>query len=187
MIKLKVCIDAGHGGSDPGAVLGKRYEKDDTLKFAKRLGKVLAANGVNVSYTRTTDIYDTPGQKATKGNNSDADLFVSIHRNAATNKTATGTEVLVYSKSGIKKEIAENICNEYKRLGFTDRGVKENKSLTVLNKTKMQALLVEVGFITNTADNDLFDKKFYSLVNVVAREICRSYNIDFKTITQLKK
>ena len=51
----------------------------------------------------------------------------------------------------------------------------------------MQAILVEVGFITNTGDNKLFDEKFYSAVNVVAREICKAYNIDFRTITELNK
>lgn len=184
---LKVCIDAGHGGKDPGALLGKRYEKDDALRFAKRLGKVLKANGVEVAYTRTDDIYDSPSVKARKGNDTKADFFVSIHRNASVNANVHGTEVLVYNKKGIKHTIAENICKGYKKIGFEDRGVKENTKITVLNKTNMQAILVEVGFITNKADNELLDEKFYSAVNVVAREICKAYDIDFKTITELRR
>lgn len=182
---IKVCIDAGHGGTDPGAVKGKRYEKDDTLRFAKRLGKVLKANGVDVAYTRTTDTYDSPSVKARKGNDTKADFFVSIHRNASLNASAHGTEVLVYAKTGIKNEIAKNICEGFKKIGFTDRGVKVNQKITVLNKTSMQSILVEVGFITNNTDNKLFDEKFYSVVNVVAREICKAYCINFKTITEL--
>lgn len=182
---LKVCIDAGHGGKDPGALLGKRYEKDDTLKFAKRLGKVLKANGVDVTYTRTEDIYDSPSVKAKKGNDTKADFFVSIHRNASSKASAHGTEVLVYSKNGIKNDIAKNICEGFKKLGFDDRGVKSSKLLAVLRKTNMQAILVEGGFITNNDDNKLFDEKFYAAVNVVAREICKAYNIDFKTITEI--
>lgn len=186
-MSIKLCIDAGHGGKDPGALLGKRYEKDDTLRFAKRLGKVLKANGVEVAYTRSDDIYDSPSVKARKGNDTKADFFVSIHRNASVNASAHGTEVLVYSKNGIKNEIAENICKGFEKIGFEDRGVKANQKVTVLNKTNMQSILVEVGFITNTADNKLFDEKFYSAVNVVAREICKAYGINFKTITELTK
>ncbi|WP_310604810.1 N-acetylmuramoyl-L-alanine amidase family protein [Anaerosporobacter sp.] len=186
-MKLKVCIDAGHGGKDPGAVKGKRYEKDDTLRFAKRLGKVLKANDVEVAYTRTEDVYDSPSEKASKGNSTKADLFVSIHRNAVENTSAHGTEVLVYSQNGIKNTIAKNICTGFKKLGFTDCGVKVDKKITVLNKTSMQAILVEVGFITNNDDNKLFDDKFYSAVNVGAREVCKAYGIDFKTITELGK
>lgn len=184
---LKVCIDAGHGGKDPGALLGKIYEKDDTLRFAKRLGKVLKANGVEVAYTRTDDIYDSPSVKARKGNDSKADFFVSIHRNASVKASAHGTEVLVYNKKGIKHTIAENICKGFKKIGFTDRGVKAQPTLAVLRGTNMQSILVEVGFITNTNDNKLFDEKFYAAVNVVAREICKAYSIDFKTITELNK
>lgn len=186
-MKLKVCIDAGHGGKDSGALLGKRYEKDDVLKIAKRLGKVLMANGVDVYYTRTTDVYESPSTKAKEGNQTGADLFVSIHRNASSNKKANGTEVLVYNNDGIKYQIAENICAAYEKLGFTDRGVKERTNLAVLHQTKMPAMLVEVGFITNVEDNQLLDDKFYSIVNVIAREICKANDIDFKTITQLKK
>lgn len=184
---IKVCIDAGHGGKDPGAVKGKRYEKDDTLRFAKRLGKVLKANGVEVIYTRTTDIFESPSEKAKKGNNTKADFFVSMHRNASSKASAHGTEVLVYSQNGIKNEIAKNICEGFKKVGFTDRGVKVQPTLAVLRETNMQAILVEVGFISNQGDNELLDKKFYSAVNVVAREICKAYDIDFKTITELKK
>ena len=184
-MSIKVCIDAGHGGKDPGAVLGKRYEKNDTLKFAKRLGKVLKANGVEVAYTRTADTYDSPSEKARNGNNTKADFFVSVHRNASVNASAHGTEVLVYNKKGIKHTIAENICKGFKKIGFTDRGVKVQPTLAVLRGTNMQAVLVEVGFITNNDDNKLFDEKFYAAVNVVAREICKAYNIDFKTITEI--
>ena len=63
--KKKVMIDAGHGGTkDPGAVFEDRMEKDDTLRLALAVGRILEENGVNVVYTRSTDVYDTPYQKA---------------------------------------------------------------------------------------------------------------------------
>lgn len=67
--KKKVMIDAGHGGTkDPGAVFEDRMEKDDTLRLALAVGRILEENGVNAVYTRSTDVYDTPYQKAEMGN-----------------------------------------------------------------------------------------------------------------------
>ena len=60
----KIVLDAGHGGEDPGAVYKDRKEKDDNLKLTLAVGKILEENGVDVVYTRTTDIYQTPFEKA---------------------------------------------------------------------------------------------------------------------------
>ena len=77
-----VILDAGHGGSDSGAVYNGRQEKDDALRLAMAVGRILENEGVNVEYTRTSDVYDTPFQKAMEANNMGGDLFVSIHRNS---------------------------------------------------------------------------------------------------------
>ena len=60
-----VVIDAGHGGADPGAKFEGRQEKDDALRLALAVGKILSENGVDVRYTRTDDTYNTPLEKAT--------------------------------------------------------------------------------------------------------------------------
>ena len=65
-----IVIDAGHGGADPGAVFEGRQEKDDTLRLALAVGKILEENGQNVIYTRTTDVYQTPDRKSTRLNSS---------------------------------------------------------------------------------------------------------------------
>ena len=59
----KIVLDAGHGGEDPGAVYKDRKEKDDNLKLTLAVGKILEENGVDVVYTRTTDVYQTPLKK----------------------------------------------------------------------------------------------------------------------------
>ena len=64
----KIVLDAGHGGEDPGAVYKDRKEKDDNLKLTLAVGKILEENGVDVVYTRTTDIYQTPFEKAKAAN-----------------------------------------------------------------------------------------------------------------------
>ena len=97
----KVIIDAGHGGPEPGAVYNGRKEKNDTLRLAFDLGNALERRGIQVSYTRVEDVYDTPYEKAAMGNQSGADFFVSIHRNAMpVPGTGSGIENLVFSSSG---------------------------------------------------------------------------------------
>ena len=77
----RIVIDPGHGGEDFGATYKGRNEKDDNLNLALAVGRILADNGIDVLYTRTEDVYNTPFEKATMGNNANADLFLSIHRN----------------------------------------------------------------------------------------------------------
>lgn len=106
----KVIIDAGHGGPEPGAVYNGRKEKNDTLRLAFDLGNALERRGIQVSYTRVEDVYDTPYEKAAMGNQSGADFFVSIHRNAMpVPGTGSGIENLVFSSSGTAGLLGKNI------------------------------------------------------------------------------
>ena len=105
-----VMLDAGHGGYDNGASFEGRREKDDTLNLTLAVGNILENRGVNVLYTRTTDIYQSPAQKAQLANESDADYFISIHRNSSTSPNMySGVQTLVYENSGIPAVFAENI------------------------------------------------------------------------------
>lgn len=63
-----IMLDAGHGGRDPGAVYNGRQEKDDTLKLTLAIGQILQNNGLDVEYTRTTDVYESPYEKAMEAN-----------------------------------------------------------------------------------------------------------------------
>lgn len=174
-----VVIDAGHGGTtDPGAVYQGRQEKDDTLRLALAVGNLLEQRGVNVVYTRTTDVYETPFQKAQKANASGADFFVSIHRNAfPTPGAASGVETLVYDRSGIKNEMAENINRNLADVGFRNIGVQERPGLVVLRRTQMPAVLVEAGFIDNAADNALFDARFDDIARAIADGITETIGV----------
>ena len=165
----KVEMDAGHGGSDPGAVSDGRREKDDNLALALAVGSILAENGVDVVYTRTDDTYETPFQKAQKGNQEGADLFISIHRNSSPEKDQySGVETLLYDESGIKKELAENINRELAKEGFQNLGIRERPGLVVLRRTRMPAALIEVGFINTQTDNELLDQNFDGVVRAIA-------------------
>lgn len=175
MADYRIALDAGHGGSDPGAVYKDRREKDDTLDLTLAVGDILKKNGIDVYYTRTTDEYETPFKKATDANNSGANLFVSIHRNSSENPNQySGVEALVYSDTGLKAEVARNINNQLEDAGFKNLGVDERKNLVVLKRTKMPAVLVEAGFINNDKDNYLFDEEFDSIAQAIADGILES-------------
>lgn len=160
-MSYSIMLDAGHGGRDPGAVYNGRREKDDTLSLTLAIGELLQERGIDVLYTRTTDIYESPYQKALEANAAGADFFLSIHRNSyPTDNTVSGVESLIYNKSGLKYTMAQNINEGLEALGFINLGVKERPGLVVLRRTQMPAVLVEVGFINSDTDNRLFDDNF---------------------------
>ncbi len=176
---MLIALDAGHGGSDPGAVYNGRLEKDDNLRLAMAVGDILRNNGVDVVYTRTDDVYETPYQKATEANEAGADYFVSFHRNSGENpNTAAGSQVLIYSGGGEKERLARNIQNNLVQQGFRDLGIVERPNLVVLKRTSMPAVLLETGFINNDADNARFDADFDQIANAIAAGILTTIGQD---------
>lgn len=172
-----IMLDAGHGGRDPGAVYNGRQEKDDTLRLVMAIGEILQDNNIDVQYTRTTDVYESPYEKAMEANNAGVDFFISIHRNSyPTDNVVSGVESLVYDKSGIKLEMAENINEQLESVGFVNLGVKARPNLVVLRRTKMPAVLVEVGFINSNTDNQLFDDNFDAIAQAIADGILDTLN-----------
>lgn len=164
-----VMLDAGHGGRDPGAVYNGRQEKDDTLALVLAIGEILQNRGVDVEYTRTTDVYESPYQKAMEANAAGVDFFLSIHRNSyPTENTVSGVESLVYDKSGLKLDVAESIDDQLEAIGFVNLGVKARPGLVVLRRTQMPAVLVEAGFINSNTDNELFDANFNEIALAIA-------------------
>lgn len=165
----RIAIDAGHGGTNPGAVYEGRQEKDDVLKLALEVGRILRNNGVDVVFTRTTDITQSPIEKARFANEQGVDFFISLHRNSSpTPNQYSGVETLVYDDSGIKTEMAENINVRLEEAGFRNLGIKERPGLVVLRRTQMPALLVEVGFINTDEDNQIFDENFDQIAQAIA-------------------
>lgn len=172
----RVILDAGHGGSDPGAVYMDRREKEDVLKLTLAVGQILESQGVEVLYTRTTDVYDSPLEKAQIANRSGAELFVSIHRNAMpVPGTGSGALVLVYEDQGIPALLAENIQKNLVSAGFADLGIQERPGIIVLRRTSMPAVLVEAGFIDNPSDNEFFDRSFQAIAEAIAEGILATF------------
>lgn len=170
-----IMIDAGHGGTNPGAVYEGRKESDDALRLAMAVGNLLTEDGFNVVYTRTDDTTQSVNEKARLANESDADLFISIHRNAAPEENLyQGVQTLIYGPGGLRRTVAENIADQLETVGFRNLGVDIRPNLVVLNKTGMPAVLVEAGFIDSDLDNELFDSRFNEIARAIADGIVLS-------------
>jgi N-acetylmuramoyl-L-alanine amidase len=162
-VVYKICIDPGHGGKDPGAVNGSKYEKVATLAIAKKVGKKLQAKGYEVKYTRSTDKYVSLAERCKISNNFGADAFISIHLNSVANRSASGIETWRFpSVDKQTVELAENVQRELiSAIGWKDRKVKKSSTLYVLKKTIASAILVECGFLSHLSESImLFQNKY---------------------------
>lgn len=145
-----VFVDAGHGGTDPGAIANGVKEKDINLSIALKIRNKLKSLGVEVVMNRETDVFVDYRDTATMANNSKADVFVSIHQNSASATSANGIETF-YHKD-IDKLYGQTLHNSViKSTGAYDRTLKWNK-FTVTVKTTMPAVLMECGFLTNATE-----------------------------------
>lgn len=168
-MKRKVKINAGHGGKDSGAVgySKKHKEKDFNLNVALKVQALLKGDpNIEVSLTRSTDVFFELEDIAADANKSKADAFISIHANSAS-ATATGTETH-YTRAD-SKALAEVIHKHMlKATGLKDRGLHTG-NLYVTKHTNMPAILLEPGFVSNpTEEALLFDDNFQ---NRFAQEI----------------
>jgi N-acetylmuramoyl-L-alanine amidase len=150
-----IVIDAGHGGHDPGAVSpNSTKEKDVVLKSSLILMKKLENAGFKVYLTRERDNYVKLYDRAGIANQLDADIFISVHANAAGNSKANGIETLYNPDSSRNnKELALAIQGQL--IGHTnaiDRGIVSRPELVVIRETEMDAVLVELGFLSNSSE-----------------------------------
>ena len=160
-----VVLDAGHGGTDPGGVVGTYHEKNYNLSIALYCEAYLKAKGVNVIMTRSTDVFITLDGRSALANDNKADLFVSIHNNIMPAASYKGSMTLYYPSSVDGKAYASIIQeNLVKGLGMADMLIRPRGDLSVLKKTKMPAVLAEFACMTNSDElnllnNDAFLKK----------------------------
>jgi len=170
-----IYLDAGHGGYDFGAQHQGRIEKDDNLDLTLAIGEILTQNGLDVGYTRVTDVYDSPLRKAQIANEAGADLFISIHRNSSEiPNTYHGVQTLLFDNTGLKAEMANEINSQLEKVGYANLGISVRRDLAVLRRTQMPALLVEVGFINSDIDNYLFVNYFDETAFAIANGIYRT-------------
>jgi N-acetylmuramoyl-L-alanine amidase len=186
---VKIYIDQGHNpsGFNTGAEGNGYYEQDLTYEIGRRLYNLLLTNpeftprlsrptpetilGTNNSSSLTA--------RVNEANSWPADIFISLHNNAAENPSATGNEVLVYGPGAVvANDLGKNILEQLSlTTGLKNRGIINRPGLYVLKETKMPALLVEMGFISNPYDADLLANSPYLFATGVYRGILDYYGL----------
>ncbi|MBC2723481.1 N-acetylmuramoyl-L-alanine amidase [Desulfosporosinus sp.] len=185
---MKVCIDPGHGGYDPGAMAYGLKEKDLTLDICLKLKPLLEFNGINVTLTREGDYAvghnenNLNGElwaRVNKAESAKVDLFVSVHINAG---GGTGVEVLIIGPGGRAEKAAKKVLPFLVQAGgWANRGVK-TQNVMVLRETSMPAILTENGFIDKEADvAKLREPNFRQTLAVAhAKGICDYFGIKYR-------
>lgn len=189
----KVFIDAGHGGTDPGA-LGYGYRESDlNLQVAKKVESKLKSKGIDVKMSRNSDIFYSLSERAEMANDYGADAFVSIHQNSAEAKSANGIETYYNRNKEEDKPLSNDIQTQViSQTGANNRGVK-NAEFTVLVKSKMISALVECGFITNElevkklSDSSYQDKLATGIANGIEEYLKSNVIIEESQITATGK
>ncbi|SUO99589.1 Sporulation-specific N-acetylmuramoyl-L-alanine amidase [Tissierella praeacuta] len=177
---VKVHMDFGHGGKDPGAVGDGLKEKDITLAVGLKIGEILKRHNVEVSYSRTTDTFIELSDRAKMANQAKADIFVSIHVNSATNTSARGVETFSHTGSSkgaiLAKDIQDSIIQD--KIFTVNRGIK-TANFAVLRLTKMPSALAELGFISNSEDAKILRNKQSEIAESVAKGILKNLGIRY--------
>lgn len=185
----KVFIDAGHGGSDSGAVSGKFVEKELNLTVAKEVKRLLQANGIEVKMSREDDTTVSLADRCKMANTWGADYFVSIHHNAG---GGDGYDVIHSIAGGKGKELAQKIATEFQKIGQNPHGqgvwAKRGKNGDyhyVIRETKMPAVITEFAFL-DSKDSEAVDTQaeLMAEAKAIAKAICRQLGVEFKEPSQ---
>ncbi|MBR6506303.1 MAG: N-acetylmuramoyl-L-alanine amidase [Clostridia bacterium] len=173
--KKTIVIDPGHGGEDPGAVMGDVREKDINLDISLFLGQLFEAGGYNVVYTRTEDkmlykpgeehrkkYYDLFNRVSLASGQKDC-ILISIHVNRFSSPKYSGAQIFYSSNEPESKRLADHIQSTLKKLQPDNNRLSKNSgsSIYLLDKFEGTAVLVECGFISNdTERNNLCDTDY---------------------------
>ena len=186
---IKIYIDQGHNpsGFNTGAEGNGYYEQDITYEIGRRLYNLLLTNPEfepRLSRPTPDTILGTSNstslvERVNQANEWGADIFISLHNNAAENPRATGNEALVYGPGAtVAINLGTNILEQLTlTTGLRNRGVVYRPGLYVLKKTEMPAVLVEMGFITNPEDADLLANSPYLFATGIYRGILIYYGL----------
>lgn len=148
--KYYIVLDPGHGGSDCGAIRNGINEKDITLDVSKRVAELLRKKGYEVKMTRETDLTVSLQDRVEFSETLDPDIFVSIHVNSSNSEAPNGIETHYYKDNSLQlaKTIHASMLNH---ISANNRGLFKSK-FYVINHTTAPAILVEIGFLSNSSE-----------------------------------
>lgn len=179
-----IYLDAGHGGVDPGTIYKNIYEKDINLEIVYKLKETLESNGATVLLTRYSD-YDLAvpnavnrkksdlSRRANVINNSNADIYISIHLNASSSSTWSGAQVFYDDVNEKNESLAKIIQQELRKNTNTKRKYQITNNMYMYKKIEIPGVLIEVGFLSNPNERYILKQKWYQqkLANVITNGI----------------
>ena len=168
---ITVVLDAGHGGAQPGCVIGDLQEKEIAMAITQRLKTRLEQMGFDVVLTRGDDMDVGLSERAQIANQAEGDCFVSIHCNSYVDDSISGLECYYY-RSEAGEQLAEAIATATETSEIDTRESKEG-NFQVLREADMPAVLIEVGYMTNPAELELLASEEYqqTLASAIAEGI----------------
>jgi len=180
---LVIALDAGHGGWDNGAVFETRREKDDNLRLCLETKRQLRAQGFSVLCTREIDSFVPMQNRARLVNEQDADLLISLHRGffPTSSDEAHGVAGFIYPTASLE---TSGRATQLVLSALEDAGVQRMIGISrsnhaVLRRAAMPAMLLEIGFVTNAADNRLFDQNLDAYARAIAKGVTQLFGLSW--------
>ena len=185
-----IYLDAGHGGKDCGAISNNIYEKDINLILVKKLKKELVKKGAIVYLTRDGD-YDLANKnvkhrkrsdlssRAKLINDSDCDIYLSIHLNSTTNSNWRGIQIYYDDNNENNLILAKALNQEFESFSKLTRKIKKDNNYYMYKQINKPGILIEAGFISNPNDNYLLRDNNYQdkLINVIVKGVENYFNL----------
>lgn len=185
-----IYLDAGHGGRDPGAIYKDTKESEINLEITKEIKKELEKNGAKVNLTRNGD-YDLSkpitsnhkksdlSERARLINESNCDIYISIHLNSDTSPTWHGTQIFYTNKNKENQKLAQITQQNFQKNMKSEREIKQLKNMYLFDRITKPGILIEAGFISNANDRYLLKQKEHQ--EKIAKTITNSLIEYFKT------
>jgi len=182
-----VCLDPGHGGSDPGACGPTLRESDQTLDVCLRAREILSPY-CNVIMTRTDDEYVGLTARAEVSNRNDSDVFISYHFNSADKDSANGFEIFTTPPENNSDKLAAKIWSAHRKQlpAQWDRGLKE-ANFTVIAKAACPAVLIEGEFIHTPAGEAFIIQNKQAMAHAVADGVLAYLGLDTASVLTLEQ
>lgn len=186
-----IYIDPGHGGKDPGAISGNVYESTINLEISFKLQELLEKNGAIVYMTRYGD-YDLSANNTSLRkrsdlsrrvnliNESNADMYISIHLNADVSETWNGSQIFYSDVNGENKIIGNILQKQLQTDLNSNRKLKKLTNQYMYKRIKVKGVLAEVGFITNSRERYLLKQHEYQYK--IANSLCEGIIVYFTEV-----
>ena len=178
-----VCVDPGHGGTDPGCVASGRVESDDNMTLARLVKAALEKRGVQVILTRTGDETLELTDRTDTANEGEADVLLSLHRNYVENDNVSGVEVWINSAAPEDAvRLANGLLSSIEDMGkmpirSVKTGTRDGYGNYVINShSSMTSCILEMGYMSNSSDNLSFDRDIESYAATIANSVVSFLN-----------